>query len=381
MTTPGEQATLLRYSLLELAETLPDVISLGRGDPDIATPSPIIEAALEEIRRPAALPPPRGLASLRSAIAERYRREKGLDFDPEREILITNGAQEGLFLAMLSLVDPGERVLVQDPRYSSYDQAIAASGGEVVEIPTGKDYDFALDPDELAARAPSAKLLVLVNPNNPTGALIPRDRVRQIARIAREAGLVVISDEIYENLVFDGARLLSVVECEGMRERTVTLSGFSKTYAMTGFRVGYLIGPPPFIDAAVRVKQAVSGPSPLLSQLAARAALGQPAERVGDIARLFERRRDVMTRGLDRLGIRYGRPGGAFYLWADVSGYGLAAEEFCRRLLLEARVLVFPGSSFGARWSGFVRISLLQSEARLEEALARLEKFVSALPA
>ena len=375
MTTPGEKATLLRYSLVELAETLPDVISLGRGDPDLATPPSILSAALEELRKPAPPPPLRGIPSLRAALADRYRRDKGLEFDPNREILITNGAQEGLFLSMLALVNPGDRVLVQDPRYSSYDQAIAASGGEILEIPTGKNYDFALDPADLAAQASSAKLLVLVNPNNPTGALIQAERVREIARMARETGLTVISDEIYENLVFDGKRLLSVVECEGMRERTVTLSGFSKTYAMTGFRMGYLMGPADFIDAAARIKQAVSGPCPLFSQLAARAALNEPPELTRDLARLFERRRTAMMRGLDRLGIRYGHPGGAFYIWADISGCGLPAEEFCRRLLLEARVLMFPGSSFGERWGGFVRISLLQPEERLEEAVARLEKF------
>jgi len=381
MTTPGEKATLLRYSLVELAETLPDVISLGRGDPDLATPPSILSAALEEMRKPAPPPPLRGLASLRAALADRYRRDKGIEFDPEREILITNGAQEGLFLSMLALVNPGDRVLVQDPRYSSYDQAIAASGGEIVAIPTGRNYDFALDPADLAGLTSSARLLVLVNPNNPTGALIQPDRVRDIARIARATELSVISDEIYENLVFDGNELLSVVECEGMRERTVTLSGFSKTYAMTGFRMGYLIGPADFIDAVARIKRAVSGPCPLFSQLAARAALNQPPELTRDLARLYEGRRNIMMRGLDHLGIRYGHPGGAFYIWADISGCGLPAEEFCRRLLVEARVLMFPGSSFGERWGGFVRISLLQPEQRLEEAIARLEKFVGSCSA
>jgi aminotransferase len=380
--TSGESRTQARYSLLDLAATLPDVISLGRGDPDLATPQPILDAALESMRRPAAPAPVRGLPELRQALAERYRREKGLEFDPDREILITNGAQEGLFLSMLTLVDPGDGVLMADPRYSSYDQAVAAAGGRIVEVATGKGDDFTLDPDALDGllrRTERAKVLVLVNPSNPTGALTPPARVRRIAEVARAAGLAVVSDEIYENLVFDGARLLSVAACDDMREWTVTLSGFSKTYAMTGFRVGYLLGPPGFVEAATRLKAAVSGPSPLFSQLAASAALAQPPETIEALRLTFERRRDVMTRGLDDLDIPYGHPGGAFFVWADVSRFGLPAEQFCRKLLVDARVLVFPGSSFGERWSGFVRISLLQPEEKLREVLGRIRSFVESI--
>ncbi len=375
----GARATGARYSLMELAETLEDVISLGRGDPDLDTPASIREAALEALSRGSlAVPPVRGLLRLRMALAERYRRDKGWALDPEREILITNGAQEGLFLSMLALVDPGDPVLVPDPRYSSYDQAVEAAGGEIVEVPTGAGRDFALDPSALeraAAAHPGAKLLVLVNPSNPTAALTRKEQVREIARVARERDLVVISDEIYESLVFDGEDLLSVASCDGMPERTVTLSGFSKTYAMTGFRVGYLIGPSSFIDAAARLKQSISGPSPLFSQLAAEAAVAEPREASLERHRLFDRRRRLMMRGLDEINIPYGHPGGAFYVWADVSGYGLPAAELCRRLLLEARVLLFPGSSFGERWSDYVRISLLQPEPRIEEALARMRSF------
>jgi aminotransferase len=381
VTSPGEKATRARYSLMELAETIPDVISLGRGDPDLDTPPKIREAALEALSRESvSVPPLRGLDSLRRALAERYRRDKGFDLDPDREILVTNGAQEGLFLSMLALVDPGEPVLVPDPRYTSYDQAIEAAGGEIAEVSTGAGRDFSLDPSELekaAACHPRAKLLVLVNPSNPTSALTPKERVREVARVARERDLVVISDEIYESLVFDGEELLSVAACEDMRERTVTLSGFSKTYAMTGFRVGYLIGPPSFIDAAARLKDVVSGPSPLFSQLAAEAALSEPREDALERLRLFDGRRRRMMRGLDELGIPYGHPGGGFYVWADISRFDRPAAELCERLLVEARVLLFPGSSFGERWSDYVRISLLQPEPRIEEAISRMRSFLA----
>jgi aspartate/methionine/tyrosine aminotransferase len=368
-----------RYSLLELAERLPDVISLGRGDPDAHTAAPIVEAACARLGAEAApaVPPASGLRELRLALAERYRRDKLLDVDPDCEVLITNGAQEGLFLALLALVDPGDGVLLADPRYSSYDQAIAAAGGRLIEIPTTLDRDFRLSAGDLAAHAASGKVLVFVNPNNPTSALVPAAEVRAIAVAARDAGLIVISDEIYESLTFDGETLLSVATCDGMRERTVTLSGFSKTYAMTGFRVGYLIGPPAFIAAATALKAALSGPTALLSQYAALAALDGPQDVVEAARLMFAARRAVMIDGLSAAGIRFGHPGGGFYLWADVASVGLDAETFCYRLLTEAGVLMFPGTAFGARWGSYVRISLLQPEARLVEAVARIARFVA----
>jgi aspartate/methionine/tyrosine aminotransferase len=364
---------------MELAETMPDVLSLGRGDPDMHTPAAIVEAGVRAFEHPVAPSPVRGVSRLRSALAERYAREKGLHFDPDREILITNGAQEGLFLTMLALVNPADEVLVPDPRYSSYDQAIEAAGGRLIELPTSADDDFQLKAETLERHAGGAKLLILVNPSNPTGSLVPPEEVEGIATVARRRNLLMISDEIYENLVFDGGRAQSVAACDGMRESTVTLSGFSKTYAMTGFRVGYLAGPPAFIEAATQIKAAVSGPCPLLSQHVALAALEGSQATVADLHAVFARRRRLMLDGLTALGIPYGTPGGGFYVWADISQFGMPASAFCRRLLIDHRVLIFPGSSFGAKWSGYVRISLLQTEERLTEALDRLAQFISTL--
>ena len=234
-----------RFSLVELAATLDDVISLGRGDPDLDTPPSIIEEAVARMAAPPEALEVRGLDELRRAIAARYRSEKALDFDPETEILVTNGAQEGLFLSVLALLDPGDTILVPDPRYGSYDQAIATAGGEMTALPTGEGQHFGLRPDAVS-ESEGGKVLLLVNPANPTGALTPPDDVRAIAKIARDRDLIVISDEVYEKLTFD-EEVLSVAACEEMRERTVTLSSMSKTYAMTGFRIGYLIGPEPFI--------------------------------------------------------------------------------------------------------------------------------------
>lgn len=366
-----------RFTLVELAATLSDVISLGRGDPDLDTPPRIIEEATRRMAIPPESLEVHGLPELRAAIAKRYRDEKGLEFDPESEILVTNGAQEGLFLSVLALLDAGDKILVPDPRYGSYDQAIATAEGEMVSLPTGGDYDFGLRPETVAA-VDGGKVLLLVNPSNPTGALTTQDNVRAISKIAREKDLIVISDEVYEKLTFD-EEVLSVAACEGMRERTVTLSSLSKTYAMTGFRLGYLIGPAPFIDAAVRLKANVSGPTALLSQYAGLEALEGPQDSVDAYRRIYAGRLKVMSEGLDSLEIPYGKPGGGFFMWADVSGYGIGAEMFCRELLTEHKVLMFPGTAFGAKWSGYVRISLLQPEDKIREAVERIRAYVATI--
>ena len=377
----GEKATSLRYNLMELAAEKNDVISLGRGDPDLDTPAEIIEGTWRRMQTTPSSIPVRGLLELRRSVANHYQITKGLDFDPEQEIIITNGGQEGLFLTMLALVNPGDSVATPDPRYSSYDQAIGAAGGSIVEIPTGKDLRFELDADDLRQGIQGAKILVLVNPSNPTGALVRPDGVQRIAEAARDLDIVVVSDEIYEEVVYDNQRLLSTVACDGMRERTVTLSGFSKAYAMTGFRVGYLVGDPAFIDAVERIKAATSGPCPLLSQNAALTALEEAPHVPAEFRTIYQRRRDCMTAGLDAMGISYGHPGGGLFMWADISPFGVPAEEFCLDILRQTGVLMFPGKSFGQKWEYFVRISLLAKEAKITEALERVGDHIEKLRA
>ncbi len=401
----GEAATSLRYRMMALARERENVISLGRGDPDLHTRPAIVEDGLARFaratddarrgRRSAAGAadsaraggggmsawdgPVRGLARLREGIARRYADEKGVDVDPATEIAITNGAQEGLFLAMLALVDPGDRVACQDPRYSSYDQAIGTAGGDIVPIPTGGDRPFELGADELRRHARGCKLLVFVNPSNPTGSCVGRRGVRDLARAARELDLVVLADEIYEDVVFRDRPFLSLLAAEGARGRGVVLSGFSKAYAMTGFRVGHLIGPPTFIDAVEAIKSTTSGPCPAFSQHTAVAALeADPDPRPEYLAR-YRRRRRALIEGFADLGIPHGPHGGGLFMWADVSRFGMDAETFCYRLLDEAGVLMFPGASFGARWRGWVRVSLLCPEPRIREAMDRVRTFVRTL--
>ena len=378
----GERATSLRYRMMALARARSDVISLGRGDPDLDTPAAIIEGGLARFAAGARRDGPgpvRGLRSLREGIAARYARERGVAVDPATEIAITNGAQEGLFLAMLALVDPGDRVACQDPRYSSYDQAIGVAGGEIVPVPTGGDLPFHLGGDDLRQRARGARVLVFVNPSNPTGSCVAPAGVHAIARAAAELGLVVLSDEIYEDVVFGDEPFLSFLSAEGARNRGVVLSGFSKAYAMTGFRVGYLIGPAAFIDAVEAIKSTTSGPCPSFSQYAALAALdADPDPRPAFQSRYRARRRALMA-GFARAGIPHGPHGGGLFMWADVSRWGMDAETFCYRLLDEAGVLMFPGNSFGERWRGWVRVSLLAPEARIHEAMERIEDFTNRL--
>jgi aminotransferase len=369
---------------MDLARTRGDVISLGRGDPDLDTPAPIIDGALERFASTgvadlAADDRHRGLSRLRWGIADRLRRERGIDVDPESEIVITNGAQEGLFLAMFALIDPGDRVVCPDPRYTSYDQAIGAAGGEIVSIPTGGDEPFELSAAALREYGADAKLLVFVNPSNPTGAHVAADGVRELAEVAADMGLIVISDEIYEDVVFDVRPSLSFLAVEGARERSVLLSGFSKSYAMTGFRVGYLVGPPDFTSAVAAMKATTSGSCPVFSQLTALAALEVEYDPREAYLAVYEGRRRVLLEGFDELGIPYGPHGGGLFVWADVSRFGIGAEAFCYRLLDETGVLMFPGNSFGDRWENWVRVSLLAPEENVAEAIERIHGFVAGL--
>ena len=387
----GEHGTSLRYRMMDLARTRGDVISLGRGDPDLHTPPAIIEGALAGFASrdhadsdrshlgdsgARIADRVRGLPELRQGIARRYLEEKGVELDPGTEIIITNGAQEGLFLAMLALVDPGDRVACPDPRYTSYDQAIGAAGGEIDAIPTGGDRPFELSADDLHEHAADSKVLVFVNPSNPTGACVGAEGVEALATAAAELDLIVLADEIYEDVVFGGVPLRSFLSVDGARERTVTLSGFSKSYAMTGFRVGYLVGPPEFIDAVAALKATTSGPCPAFSQRTAVAALEVAHDPRADFLAVYASRREALLSGFDALGIPYGPHGGGLFVWADVSRFGMDAETFCYRLLDETGVLMFPGNSFGQRWMNWVRVSLLAREEDIREAIQRMKAFV-----
>jgi aminotransferase len=373
----SDSGTQVRYNLMELAASMEGVITLGRGDPDLDTPRHIVEAAQNALRWGAALemPPSQGLLELRQAIAAKLLRENNLLIDPETEVQVTTGGQESLFFLIQALVNPGDEILMPDPRYTSYDAAINLAGGRIVPVPTYEEDDFDLRPEEVESRiTANSKALLLVTPGNPTSGVVSPSNIRRLAEIAQERNLIVISDEIYEHYLYDGAQHLSIASLPGMRDRTVTLNAVSKSYAMTGWRVGYVAAPAPLVDAICGLKSIASRATSVVSQWAATAALNGPQDCVEEYRRIYDRRRRVLMAGLDAMGFVYGRPRGAFYIFPNASSVGVPAGELAYLLLKEGRVLVFPGTSFGETWSQHLRMSFLASEAQLQEAVARMAR-------
>jgi len=373
----ASNGTQLRYKLVELSNQFPDAIALGRGDPDLATPSHIIAAAEDAIRQQkTGLSPVAGLPELREAIAEKLRRENGLSVEREN-IIVTTGGQEGLFLIMQALLDPDDEILVPDPRYTSYDEAIEAAGGKMVLIPTDHEDAFNLRPESVeAAITLRTKAILIITPSNPTSGIVTEERLREIAHIAIKHNLIVISDEIYEKFIYDDWRHFSIGSLPGMEDRTITLNGFSKTYAMTGFRVGYVAAPVNFIQAMTRVKNATTGAAASVSQWAGLAALNGTQEPLREFHRIYTERRRLMMDGLTAMGLDYSDPRGAFFLWTNSAPTGIHATELAYLLLKEAHVLIFPGTGFGENWGGYLRISILQSTDLLREALARMQPII-----
>jgi aminotransferase len=372
----ASDGTALRYALMEMA-TGPDVIALGRGDPDLPTPPHIIEAAQKAARDGLTAPTPvAGMPELRTAIATKLTSENGIPVTAEN-IIVTTGGQEGLYLIMQALLNRGDAVLVPDPRYTSYDQAIASTGGHIVLVPTDHQDAFNLDPAAVeAAITPEAKAILIVTPSNPTGGIVTRERLEAIAEIAIKHNLIVISDEIYEKFVFDGHTHFSIASLPGMAERTITLNGFSKTYAMTGLRVGYVAGPTNFIDAMARVKAFTTGPAATISQYASLAAAIGPTQPLDEFVKIYAERRAAMKAGLDEMGLSYSDPRGAFFFWTNSGPTGIHATELSYLLLKEGNVLIFPGTGFGPNWGGYLRISILQNTDKIREAVRRMQKVV-----
>lgn len=373
-----EDDVSFRTKMLEIAAGLDDVIAMGRGDPDFHTPAHIVEAAKRAIdANEHHYTHPAGLPALREAIAETLARENALNYSTD-EIIVTAGVQESIMLTMLGLINPGDEVLITSPRFTTYDTAVQLCGGVPVPVPTFEQDDFALLPAEIEKRITTrSKVLVLVSPNNPTGAVTPPAMIREIATLAQKHDLIVISDEIYAKLTYEGAEHLSIGSLSGMKDRTVTLNGFSKSYAMTGWRVGYLAAPADFVRLLTEPRHTLSISAATPSQFAALAALTGPQDAVDMMLTEYAERRAYLMRTLKDMGLSYGFPGGAFYIYTNISPTGLQAPAFCETLLKEGRVLLFPGSMFGDEDDIYVRISYLQPLPRIEEAVERMAKVIS----
>ncbi|ACV59668.1 aminotransferase class I/II-fold pyridoxal phosphate-dependent enzyme [Alicyclobacillus acidocaldarius] len=363
----------------DLASQMQDVISLGVGEPDFVTPWRVREACMYSLEQGyTTYTPNRGLPELCVEIAK-YLTKFELAYDPSHEILVTVGGSEAIDLALRALVCPGDEVLIPVPTYVSYKPCALLAGAEVVELPTYAEHGFRLTGDALErAITPRSKVLVLCFPNNPTGAVMDKADLQAIADVVLRHNLFVVSDEIYAELTYGGQHV-SIAALPGMRDRTVLVSGMSKAYAMTGWRIGYAAGPEPIISAMLKIHQYTIMCAPHMAQRAALEALRNGDDERDRMVESYDRRRKLIVAGLNEIGLPCHEPRGAFYAFPDIRPTGLTSEQFAERLLLEQGVAVVPGNVFGDPGEGFVRCSYATSVELIEEALRRMRAFVQNL--
>ncbi len=361
----------------DIINTMPDVISLGIGEPDFVTPEHISRAGIRSIEEGHThYTSNYGMLELREEIAAMLHRRYGLKYNPVSEILVTVGVSEGVDLAMRTMINPGNEVISPDPGYVAYEADIIFADGVPVPVPTYAKYDFGVRAAEIAAAiTPRTKMILLGNPNNPTGAVVPRPELEGIAKLAMEHDLIVAVDEVYSRLVYETEHV-SIAALPGMRERTVLLDGFSKAYAMTGWRIGYVAAPAYILEAMVKIHQYTIMCAPTSAQEAALEALRHGEEDVQAMHYDYARRRRMFVDGLNRIGLTCCEPHGAFYAFPSIASTGLTDEDFTEKLLFEEKVAVVPGSAFGVAGAGYVRCSYCTAYDKLEEALVRMERFV-----
>jgi aminotransferase len=363
----------------DIVATMDDVISLGVGEPDFDTPEHIVQAGIDSLRRGRThYTSNYGTIELRVALADHLERRYGVRYDPRTEILITVGASEAVDLALRATCDPGDEVILHEPSYVAYAPAVTFAGGVVRHVATRLEDDFALDPAAVEATiTPRTKALFLGYPCNPTGAVLPDEVQDELAAIAVRHDLLVYSDEIYDRLAYGSYRHRAMSALPGMRERTILMGGFSKAYAMTGWRVGWLCAPAAILEGIVKVHQYGIMSAPTTAQDAALRALTDGERDVVEMLAEYDRRRRLIVDGLNALGLRTFEPRGAFYAFPEVTrATGLDSETFAERLLAEERVAVVPGGAFGPSGEGHVRACYATSYEQLEEALRRIGRFV-----
>jgi aminotransferase len=361
----------------ELIETTDGVISLGVGEPDFSTPNHISQAAIRSIEAgKTAYTSNSGLFELREMIASQIERLYGVSYDPQTEIIVTTGVSEALNLATQALLDDGDEVLSTDPSYVAYMPTVVFAGGRYVTVQVRASNSFMLEAERLEEHiTASSKAILLGYPANPTGAVMDRPSLEAIADVAERNDLFVISDEIYDRLVY-GVQHVSFPSLPRMKERTILLGGFSKAYAMTGWRLGYVCAPQQLTDAMMRVHQYIMMSAPTAAQYAALEALETGEEDVQGMLGEYARRRELVIKACRDMGLDLAEPRGAFYAFPSIKSTGLDDEEFAGRLLLEEKVAVVPGQAFGAGGDGHVRICYAQKYELLEEALHRMSRFV-----
>jgi aminotransferase len=363
----------------DLANSMEGVVSLGVGEPDYAAPDAVIEACVESLRnKQTSYTSNLGLLRLREDIAKMLEKKHHVSYDPAHEIIVTVGVSEGIGLAMTALLNPGDEVLIPDPAYVAYPACVSIAGGVPVYVPTYEENDFCLTVEELEKRVtPKTKAMIIGYPNNPTGTVMTREQLIAIADFAERHDLIVVADEIYCDLTYDGTHTC-FASLPGMKERTILLNGFSKSYAMTGLRIGYACAPAGLLNGLYKVHQYTIMCASVTSQYGAIAALEKCDADVESMVEEYRARREIVYEGLLDAGLHVFKPKGAFYAFPDITVTGMNAEEFAERLLMEEKVAVVPGTAFGQQGEGHVRISYAASRENIREALQRIKRFVAA---
>ena len=365
----------------ELVQGRENVISLGVGEPDFITPWHIREAAIYSLEKgQTSYTSNLGLLSLRQSIARYVSGFFEVDYDAANEVLVTVGVSEAIDIALRALLNPGDEVIYHEPCYVSYSPSIVMAHGVAVPVVTTKEDAFALKPAQLAAAiTPKSRVLMLNFPTNPTGTCATREDLMGIAQLAIAHDLIVMTDEIYSELRYDGTQHVSIASLPGMRERTILLHGFSKAFAMTGFRLGYACAPHPLIEAMMKIHQYATLCAPIMSQNAALEALENGAPAMREMRNAYHQRRDFLVRRLNEIGLDCHLPGGAFYAFPDIRSSGLSSKEFAMKLLNQEGVACVPGSAFGASGEGFLRCCYATAFEDLRTATDKIQRFVARL--
>ena len=364
----------------DIVATMDDVISLGVGEPDFTTPGPILEAGVESLMSgDTHYTSNAGITELRMALAKKLNALYGVQYDADTEIVMTVGGSEALYLAANALLNPGDEVIIPTPCFVSYQAEVAMVGAIPVEVPSKIENNFLFDPKEIeAAITPKTKAILIGYPSNPTGAVATREAMLELAKLAEKHDLIVMSDEIYDRLVY-GVEHICFATLPGMWERTITLGGFSKDYAMTGWRIGFAAAPAGILQGMLRIHQYTIMSAPTMAQRAAIEALENADTYVDQMVKEYDRRRKFMVSRYNEIGLPTFEPRGAFYAFPKVDVTGLTSDEFATRLLQEESVAVVPGEAFGAGGEGFVRSCYATAYEQIVEAMNRIERFVNRL--
>lgn len=364
----------------DIAAQMDNVISLSVGEPDFQTPWNVRQAAVTALEKgKTKYTANAGIAELREAIGRNIHKNTGVDYDPLSEIIVTVGGSEGIDISIRALINPGDEVLIVEPCFVCYAPIVSLCGGVPVSVQTTEETEFRLTPEMLRDKiTDKTKLLILPFPNNPTGAVMERKDLEAIAEVIRETDILILSDEIYSSLTY-GGKHCSIIQIDGMKERTIFVNGFSKAYAMTGWRLGYVAGPKPIIKQMLKIHQYGIMSSPTISQYAAIEALDNCDADISKMRNEYDIRRRWLVNALNDMGLHCFEPKGAFYVFPSIKSTGLSSEEFCERLLYEHNVAVVPGNAFGDCGEGYIRISYAYSLKHLMTAAERMKEFVEQL--